>query len=383
MANVKRISIFLLTVVVAAFSVYFTGKLLVNTALIPGVLGGAGRAEGADVAIMDRYDMYMTHQISDALEGVLEIEKVYWLNDSDQVAPKPNEACSGSTTDPASLEWLFQQAEKLLDGQDTLFTTETQIAEGTEVIYYLDDTILVITWKQKIANCMYSFSEVKIADASQFRRFLSGGEYGSEIQSLTTEMASSVNAVVASSGDFYANRRHGVIVYDRQVKRVDTWAIDTCYIDENGDMLFSYAGELKTQKEAQEFVDKNGIRFSLAFGPVLVENGVPRPAYEYKDYIIGEGDDDHARIALCQRDDLHYFIVTAGQDKNRNCFRLPPLREFQNYVVGFGCKHAYTLDGGQTATLVMNNQLINCVSYDSERYISDIIYFATAIPNGD
>lgn len=383
MAIWKRVCIWLLTLVVAGFSVMATGSLLEKTALLPGEVGGGARAEAADMAIMDRYDMYMSHQISDALEGVLEIEKVYWLSDADQVAPKPNQTCVGSTTDPASLDWLLKKAEKLLDGQETLFTTETEIAMNSEVVYYLDDTILAITWKQNVDNCMYTFSEVKIADPSQFRRFLSGGEYGSEIQSLTSEMASSVNAVVASSGDFYAHRRHGVIVYDRQVRRVNTWAIDTCYIDDNGDMIFTYADELKTEAEAQAFVDKNNIRFSLAFGPILVDNGVPRPSYQYSDYIIGEGDKEHARIALCQRDQLHYFIVTAGQDVNRNCFRLPTLKEFQTHVVEFGCNMAYTLDGGQTATLIMNNQVMNCIVFDSERYISDIIYFATAIPNGE
>ena len=224
---------------------------------------------------------------------------------------------------------------------------------------------------------------MKIADASQFRRFLSGGEYGSDIQLLTTEMASSVNAVVASSGDFYANRRNGVIVYDGDVKRVHSRYLETCYIDDKGNMSFSYLGELPDEESAQAFVDENNIRFSVAFGPVLVENGIPRPHHEYDDYLLGSVEEDHSRIALCQRDELHYFIAIAGQDSKYNCYRMIKLSEFQKHIVEFGCVMAYTLDGGQTATLVMNNQLMNRVSYDSERHISDIIYFATAIPNGD
>ena len=43
---------------------------------------------------------------------------------------------------------------------------------------------------------------------------------------------------------------------------------------------------------------------------------------------------------------------------------------------------AYTLDGGQTATITINDQLVNQVSYGSQRRISDIIYFATALPDG-
>ena len=43
---------------------------------------------------------------------------------------------------------------------------------------------------------------------------------------------------------------------------------------------------------------------------------------------------------------------------------------------------AYTLDGGQMATIVMNDTLVNQVSYGSQRRISDILYFATAVPDG-
>ena len=43
---------------------------------------------------------------------------------------------------------------------------------------------------------------------------------------------------------------------------------------------------------------------------------------------------------------------------------------------------AYTLDGGQTATIAMNHEHINPVQYGSQRRISDIFYFATAIPDG-
>lgn len=383
MAIWKKAGIWFLTLSIMLASLAATGALLLRTVQISGSAEGSAKAEPVDVAIMDRYDMYMTNQISKALEGVLEIEKTYWLSDTDKIAPQPNQTYYGSTEDPASLGWLLEEAQDLLNGQDTLFTTDVVIPEGSEVCYYLDDTILAITWKQAIDNCLYTVSEVKIADASQFRRFLSGGEYGSGIQLLTTEMASSVNAVVASSGDFYANRRNGVIVYDGSVKRVHSRYLETCYIDDKGDMSFSYLGELPDEETAQRYVDENNIRFSIAFGPVLVENGVPRPQHEYSDYLLGSVDEDHSRIALCQRDELHYFIAIAGQDSKYNCYRMIKLSEFQKHIVEFGCEMAYTLDGGQTATLVMNNQLMNRVSYDSERYISDIIYFATAIPDGE
>lgn len=383
MAILKRIGLCFLTLTVAAASAAVTGALLLGVLQIAGSAEGKTGAAAVDVAIMDRYDMYMTNQISSALDGVLSIEKVYWLSDDDKVAPEPNQACYGTADSPAQLGWLLEEAADLLDGQETLFTTDTVIAKGTQINYYLDDTILVIIWRQAIDDCLYTISEIKLAHPSQFRRFLSGGAYGSEKQLLTTEMAGSVNAVLASSGDFYANRRHGVIVYDGIVQRVHSKFLETCYIDDKGDMSFSYLGELPDMESAQAFVDENNIRFSIAFGPVLVENGVPRPHHEYTDYLMGSVNGDHSRIALCQRGPLHYFIAIAGQDAKYNCYRLITLAEFQKHIVEFGCDMAYTLDGGQTATMVMNDQLMNRPSYDSQRDISDIIYFATAIPNGE
>ena len=382
MAILRKIGLWFLTLTVAAAGLAVTGALLLAVLQMGGSAEG-GAIAAVDAAILDRYDMYMTNQISSALDGVLEIEKVYWLSDDDKVAPEPNQAYYGVADSAAELGWLLEEAAELLEGQDTLFTTETVIAEGTQINYYLDDTILAIVWKQAIDNCMYTLSEIKLAHPSQFRRFLSGGAYGSEMQLLSTQMASSVNAVVASSGDFYAHRRHGVIVYDGIVQRVHSKFLETCYIDDKGDMSFSYLGELPDVESAQKFVDENNIRFSVAFGPVLVENGVPRPYHEYQNYLMGSVNGDHSRIALCQRDDLHYFIAIAGQDAKYNCYRLITLSEFQKHIVEFGCKMAYTMDGGQTATLVMNDQLMNRPSYDSERDISDIIYFATAIPNGE
>jgi hypothetical protein len=67
-----------------------------------------------DVAILDRYDMYMTNQISGALDGVLDIEKVYWLSDDDKVAPEPNQSLFGTADSPGELGWLLEAAADLL-----------------------------------------------------------------------------------------------------------------------------------------------------------------------------------------------------------------------------------------------------------------------------
>ena len=63
--------------------------------------------------------------------------------------------------------------------------------------------------------------------------------------------------------------------------------------------------------------------------------------------------------------------------------QLPTLKEFADHIEDFGVREAYTLDGGQTAVITMNDRRINAVQFGYERVISDIIYFATALPNGE
>ena len=337
----------------------------------------SGVFAGSDVAIMDRYDMHMTNQISTSLDGILSIEKVYWLRDEDLVAPKPNQALFGETDDPSTLQWLLDDAAKLLDGQETLFTTQTKIVPGTKVRYYLDETIFSITWKQVMDYAVYTITEVKIAHPSQFRRFLAGGDFASEKAFFATEMAQSVNAVMASSGDFSRFRKWGTVVYQGVAHRVNGTHAHTCYIDDNGDLLFTRGGELTELDAAQKYVDEHNIRFSLAFGPILVENGV---RCEPEDYPLGEVNEEYARASLAQKGDLHYLVVAANIEYGYEL--VPDIHTFAKNVASFDVEKAYALDGGQTATVVVNGELINRVAKGYQRQISDIIYFATAVPNG-
>jgi len=360
-------------------------SLALTLGLVSGVLLGGvpdSSVQGVkapNLAIMDRFDTYITNRISTALDGVLSIDKVYWLSDDDQVAPEPNQKLFGASSDPSKMAGFLADAEKLLDGQKTHFSTSTVLAPETEAKYYLDETIMAITWKEAIDNVMFTFSEIKIAHPSQFRRFLAGGFYGSGIQLLPTQMAESVNAVVASSGDFYAHRRQGVVVYDGKVQRVNSQEVDTCYIDDQGDLLFSYRGQLPDMESAQAFVDENNIRFSLAFGPVLLDKGEKK---DFTGYYLGEAFKKYSRAALCQLGPLHYMLVVTNIEGDFDG-ELFTVSQIQDYLISFGVEHAYTLDGGQTAAIVMNDQLINRVTYGYQRDVSDIIYFATAIPDGE
>lgn len=342
-----------------------------------GMPSGGVQNQTANMAILDKYDMFITNTVSDALDGVLSVDKVYWLNEDDLVAPEPNPENFGESSDPGQLQWLLDEAARLLDGQDTLFTAQTAIKDGSKVKYYLDETIFCVSWKMPVGKAVYTFSEVKIAHPSQFRRFLAGGEYGSGILYTTTEMAESVNAVTASSGDYYSFRPFGIVVYDGVAERLGPVQLDTCFVDENGDLHFTYRKELNDLDAVQRYVDGNRIRFSLAFGPVLIEDGeVKVPDY----YGIGEITERYSRAAICQLGQLHYVMVTSNMEVPY--VHNPTMMTFAKNLLAMGIENAYALDGGQTAVIVTGDEIMNAVDFGYQRPISDMIYFATALPGG-
>ncbi len=391
----------LLGILIIPASTLATARILLKVGPDLGRPKAAPQAAVGNMTILQKVEDFVGEELADAralllnterpdapeempeevpVETLPPVRKEYWIEDGVQVAPEPNQALFGETEDPATLTDVLKKAEYILEGQKLFFHTGVEIFEGSKVRYYLDDSIFAITWKEPRDGSVYTFSEVKISHPSQLRRHLSDGQYCSGKLYLPTEMAATVNAVVATSGDFYANRPiFGIVAYEGQVRRnVDDGYAETCYIDKNGDMIFSYMGQLKNTQNAQAFLDENEINFSLAFGPILVDT------YEVKElgpvYGVGEIWEEYARSALCQMDELHYLIAVANWEGNQPDD--PTVPQFQKVIATTGCKMAYCLDGGQTAAVVMNDQLINRPAKGEQRRISDIIYFATAVPEG-
>ena len=323
------------------------------------------------------YQTEIQEQLEQVITDEPETTSVYEIADPNGPAPVPNPECYGVADDPKELQWLIEEARKVLEEQELHFSTDIEIFPDSQIHYYLDDTILAITWKQKVENTAFTFAEVKLMHPSQFRRHLSGEEFGSGMLSLTSEMSQSVNAVVGCSGDYYSYRRRGLTIVDGVAKKFVKGLPDTCYINGEGDLILERDQEFADIEAVQAYADENDIRFSLSFGPILVKDGENVCP---KSYDLGEVKERYSRAAICQMDKLHYLYIAAGMDVDT--YGLMTMRTFSKHVAETGCRQAYALDGGQTTTIVLNNEVINHVNYGSERRISDIIYFATAIPEG-
>jgi exopolysaccharide biosynthesis protein len=361
-----------------------TIPLLLLTAMVLTALGCQKAEEPIEKtvpteALATTYQTEVTQLLEETLMEETEPTKpVYQIDDPNGPAPMPNPECYGEVENPADLQWLLEEAQELLEGQELYFSTDVELLPNSTVHYYFDDTILAILWKQKVENTAFTFAEVKLMHPSQFRRHLSGGSFGSGTLALTSEMSQGVNAVVGCSGDYYSYRRRGLTIVDGKAEKYVPGLPDTCYINGEGDLILERDQVFSDLEEVQAYADENNIQFSLSFGPILVKDGENICP---KGYDLGEVKERYSRAAICQMDKLHYLLVTANADSWYEA--VPTIHTFAKNVASFDVEKAYALDGGQTAVIAMNGKLINRVVYGYQRRISDIIYFATAVPDGE
>lgn len=319
---------------------------------------------------------YLSDSLNAAREEMVSLPKHFWINEG-ELPPLPNQDLFGAADNPASMQWLLDKAKPLLAGQDTLFTTETEILPGSKVHYYLDDSIMVIVWKENIKNYVYTIAEVKLSSPTQFIRKISKDTVGCKTVYTTTQFAAMLNDVLTCSADYYMCREFGIVVYEGKVEFFNYGnSADTCFVDRDGNLILMPKGSFDSKESAQKFVDENNIRFSLAFGPILIDNGViSTPEF----YGLGEPLEKYPRTALGQKGDLHYLFVCANHEGSHKSSLT--ISKFASVLETFGADKFYTLDGGQTGAIALNDKQINTPWHGEQRTITDVIYFATAVPN--
>ena len=125
--------------------------------------------------------------------------------------------------------------------------------------------------------------------------------------------------------------------------------------------------------EGQKYIDE-GVVQSFTFGPLLVNDG---EAVELPEkYIISTKDTiREPRTAIGQVDANHYVLVVADGRRDGWSDKGMTLQELQQVFVEQGCKVAYNLDGGGSATMILGSQRVNKTSGSRERDVSDIVYF--------
>ncbi len=238
---------------------------------------------------------------------------------------------------------------------------------------YRDESIIVEIEHRRMYDSDVYIAYIKVATPSQLRTAIAGNKLSSERTNFTTAIASNYNAVVAMNGDFYSMVATGYITrMGEDGREKPSKTMDLLWIDELGDFHIIPNGQDGQKQAMKEFKAEHELINGFAFGPGLVVDG---QKVEMRDNLWEHGTYKEPRAGIGQLDTLTYcLVVVNGREDNTAGVTIA---EFADIMYELGCEQAYNLDGGNSATLVFNGEIVNEKQAD-ERKVLDIIYFATA-----
>jgi len=203
-------------------------------------------------------------------------------------------------------------------------------------------------------------ADIFISSVAYLRRGFPLGKWNGEKRSIKV-IASESNAILAMSGDYSNLFTAGMVVANGEVlRKTDNSVRDNCLILADGQMVTYQRKEMNIS----EVLD-NGVWHSFLFGPALLYKG--QSIEKFTSEVRGV----NPRSVLGYYQPGHYcFVLVDGRSKASRGMTLIQLSRFMQEL---GCQTAYNLDGGQSAVLWFNGNIIN-KPYKGGRNLMDIVY---------
>ncbi len=264
---------------------------------------------------------------------------------SESATPKPS-----ATPAPDYGDFGASFPEKFTEG-DVEKTENSYKSENINIsIYTLRDEDDVICC---IAN-------IYIKNLECFKTAFPENTFGSTAP--TDKVAADVNAILAINGD-NCNFCPGPVLRNGSLSRVETGTSDMLVMYGDGTMQ-TYSPDDFDIEAAMD----NGALQIWAFGPMLLNNGLPMTEFNSAEQIR------NPRTAIGYYEPGHYcFVVVDGRQKGYSVGMT--LSELSQLFCGLGCSTAYNLDGGTISEMVFLDSLVN-QPYNGGRSTSDIVYIA-------
>ncbi len=224
--------------------------------------------------------------------------------------------------------------------------------------YRLDDTTVYV-------------AAIVPASADALKTAFAQNAYGRNVKAKTSEIAASVDAVLAINGDFYGARESGYVIRNGVLYRSTMCSADQedLVIYADGTFEIITEGEISAEELLQ-----NGAQQVLCFGPALITDG--EISVDTNDE-VDKAMADNPRTAIgVLSDGRLVMVVSDGRTDESEGLSLYELAEFMQSL---GCVTAYNLDGGGSSTMVYEGELVNNPTSGrsiKERAVSDIIYIA-------
>ncbi|MFV0374364.1 phosphodiester glycosidase family protein [Microbacterium sp.] len=251
---------------------------------------------------------------------------------------------------------------------------DTSTAIVTDTSYTSADASIQITTTTAGSGrdtVTYHVADLTLGDATALRAAFANNQVGENITALVSETAEANDAVFAVNGDYYGFRDDGIIIRNGVVYRDDGARDGLVFYTDGTAEVYD-----ETQTTAADLL-ADGAWNTLSFGPALVEDGAAVDGIDQIEVDTNFGNHsvqgEHPRTAIGIIDDNHIVIVVVdGREPGYS--RGVTMTELADIFVSLGARTAYNLDGGGSAEMWFDGELISRPSNGGERATSDILY---------
>ena len=251
-------------------------------------------------------------------------------------------------------------------------STISGISSASTSDTYIDDNLSIKLKEYTVSGTAVHVAEVEADSANYLKTAFAQGSYGRNVTATTSDIAESVDAILAINGDYYGAQEKGYVIRNGKLYRsTASSGSEDLVIYKDGSFEIINENEVT----AEELIEKGAVQ-TLSFGPALVENG--KISVDSDDE-VGRAMASNPRTAIgIKSDGTYVFVVSDGRTDESEGLSLLQLAEFMENL---GAETAYNLDGGGSSTMVFKGNIVNTPTgggigngSGSERKVSDIVY---------
>lgn len=238
----------------------------------------------------------------------------------------------------------------------------TEKGSYVDELTYKSRNLSVQITKGRMFDSDYYAADIYVRDLNSFRHGFPGGEWNNGTRSLEL-MAEEAGAVIAITGDYAKTLNVGIVYANGNLLRGSTNNLrDIGVIYADGSMDVVKGKDMTKERLTQD----KAVWHTMLFGPGLFQdNGLPIETSNSK------VKPKNPRTAIGYKEPGHYlFVVVDGRSRDNRGMTMVELAELMHSL---GAKEAYNLDGGQSAGMWFNGEMIN-EPYKGGRRLADMFY---------
>ena len=347
----------------------FSTYVVMDTFVITRVYGEASGG-GSEAALQTGSDEDQAEQAEDNAAEDTESSHAHGpggKNDNRQGGPP-----SGGKSHSGKHSKSNSSSESSSSDSSSSSSSGSDISSSGTADSYSDDNISIILNEYTVSGSLVHVAEVKADSAEYLKTAFAQGSYGKNVTATTSDIADSVNAILAINGDYYGAQEKGYVIRNGKLYR-------STAVSGREDLVIYKDGSFEIINEsevtAEQLIAKGAMQ-TLSFGPALVEDG--KVSVDSDDE-VGRAMASNPRTAIgIKSDGTYVFVVSDGRTDESDGLSLLQLAEFMKTL---GVETAYNLDGGGSSTMVFNGNVVNTPTgggigngSGSERKVSDIVY---------